>query len=626
MPMIPILENDEVFALLENTRTPSHSDTKLFTKPVSEVFCDQGDQLPEAFSRLDQLKRQGFYLVGYLSYEASYFLADKQDFRFNKKGKSSSPLLHFYAFKNKTEINSEEAKIFLNAVDTEQRPVAIKNLALNMTNEAYKDRIARIKSYIRNGDTYQVNFTLKYHFNYQGSPLALYRKLRDSQSVEFGAFLNFPEYGVLSLSPELFVRKQGTHLESKPMKGTFPRGATPAEDEQIIAHMKSDQKTRSENVMIVDLLRNDLSRVASVGSVAVQDLFEVQTYETLHQMISTVTGEVAPDVEIGQLFRELFPCGSITGAPKLRTMQIIEELETDTRGVYTGAIGYLTPENDFCFNVPIRTCLAHSDGMAEMGIGGGILYESDPQAEFEECLLKARFLTNLNRSFQLIESMRYDAASGSIAMLSAHLERMSASAATLHFVFAPAELERQLRGQVSGLQNDHKVRVLLHHNGQWDIQLETLSKTEDSGIPSIDISTERTDSDNWLLQHKSTERALYNALYETHQQSGAYDVLFLNQQGNLTEASSHNLFIEKSGKRITPPVTDGLLPGIARQSLLSDPQIPCEVRSLRAQDLLEADRILLTNAVRGVVEVTLSQQAIAELNKVQQKESMECFV
>ncbi|GAB3343334.1 aminodeoxychorismate synthase component I [Chromohalobacter beijerinckii] len=608
-------QKDNVFILLENTRCSSdHRASLLFENPEYEVICYRNDALQGALRELDELREQGYYVSGYLAYEAGYALADKPDFKFCKRAKSDSPLVHFYAFRDVRRLSQHQAGRFLEARTPDTTPAAIRHLALNARREEYLANIDKIKSYIREGDTYQVNYTLKYRFEYQGAPVALYSKLRSRQKVEFGGLLNFPEYAVLSLSPELFLRKQGTALESKPMKGTFPRGTSAEEDAHILDTMRNDTKTRSENVMIVDLLRNDVSRVASPGSVAVKNLFEIQTFETLHQMISTVTGKIDTNARIEQVFRELFPCGSITGAPKIRTMQIIEELEHEPRGVYTGAIGYLTPHNDFCFNVPIRTCIAHADGHAEMGIGGGVLHESDPEAEYEECLLKARFLSGLNQDLQLIETMRYRADGAHIEHLEKHLQRLSHAARDLHFVYAAASTRLALAEAIDGLEQDTRVRLSLAHDGQFDITTTSLGPEDEApSAVRLGISTHPIDQHAFLLHYKTTARDLYDSEYQRHQAQGDYDVAFLNHEGRVTEASRHNLFIEKDGLLLTPPLDEGVLPGIARDTLIEASCERCCERPITPRDLLDADAIWLTNAVRGVIPVTLSDQAIQTL-------------
>lgn len=618
MHTMPILSGDDVFALLDNTRAAPHqAESLLFTAPVCDVCCHDATQLNESLVELDRLRQEGFHVCGYVSYEAAYVLLNKDDLAAQREASNTAALLHFYAFRECASLSSVQVEAFLDHVSATNIPVAIQNLSLNMSDKDYCERISRIREYIRNGESYQVNFALKYRFEYQGNPISFYRRLRQRQRVEYGAFMNFPEFRVLSLSPELFLRKRGNLLESKPMKGTWARGSSLKEDRDILKTMRQDPKTLSENLMIVDLMRNDIGRMAKVGSISVENLFEIQTYETLHQMISTVKGEIDEKIALRDIFLNLFPCGSITGAPKFRTMQIIHELEDESRGVYTGAIGYLQPNNDFCFNVPIRTCIAYPDGTAEMGVGGGILYESDPSAEFSECVLKARFLTEINDSFQLLESMLYLSHTGHINNLHRHLARLEASAKTLHFSFDKTRLVHAIQASIRDLRDDTKVRLALRHNGGYDISLISLDHglEGERALPrSVAIYEHLIDSNGFLLRHKTTERRLYDQTYQYFRASGAYDVLFLNHNGHVTEASRHNVFIEKDGFLLTSPVSEGLLGGIQRSIVMEKAgQGRCIERPLTPFDLLAADRIWLTNAVRGMVDVTLTEQALKTL-------------
>ncbi len=600
----------DVFALLDNTRDAGEAGgALLFADPVEEILCGDGEDIRLAMGRLDELRRKGLHVCGYITYEAGYFLADTPQSGFEARVPQDTPLMHFYGFRHRREMGSADAALLLEHMAADEPAATISDISPNMGKTQYLRRVAAIREAIHAGETYQVNFTLKYRFRYQGSPLRLFRQLQQAQRVEYGAFLQFPEFSVLSLSPELFVRKQGHRIEAKPMKGTFPRGANAGEDEAILGTMREDLKTRSENVMIVDLIRNDIGRIAQTGTVRVSDLFEIQTFETLHQMISTVRGTIAADTPVADIMRELFPCGSITGAPKVRTMQIIESRENEPRGIYTGAIGYLTPDNDFCFNVAIRTCIARADGSAEMGVGGGILAESDPQAEFEECALKARFLTTLNDRFQLIESMRYDARHRSIPRLPRHLARLDASARSLGFACPVGHIRQALDEAVAGLSEDHKLKLTLARDGTVNVSAQRLDKPDPSATRWVNVSDRRLRSGDVLLAHKTTERRLYEDEHRRHAELGAYDVLFANERGELAEASRHNLFIEKDGYLYTPPLSAGLLGGVERSRVMDEEAGRCLERSLTASDVLAADRVFLTNAVRGVVEVFLSEQA-----------------
>jgi len=411
--------------------------------------------------------------------------------------------------------------------------------------------------------------------------------------------LDFPNIKILSRSPELFFRKEGGRISTKPMKGTIERGATPEEDLDNIKFLSRDEKSRAENVMIVDLLRNDLSRVSKRGSVEASTLFEVQTYETLHQMVSTVSADVNPDLSLKDLFSEIFPCGSITGAPKIRTMELIRELEKEERGVYTGAIGYLNPHNSMCFNVPIRTLVLWPDGTGEMGVGSGVVFDSDPESEYEECQLKARFFSEVSADYNLIECLLFDRYLHHVDL---HLDRLEKSVDSLGFEFDRNKIEKDLYDRSNTLCNKTKVRLLLNKMGSYSIDCVPI-ETEPEPINVIVLAEERTSKSNWLLRHKTSSRKLYSRSYKHYKEMGYYDVIFCNEDGVVTEGSFNNLFIKKDGVWYTSPVEEGLLPGISRQSILQSNDYATSEKQLTVQDLREADSIYLTNAIRGMVKV-----------------------
>ncbi len=619
---------NDVFALLENRCAGlNERETLLFTKPVEEIICRRSEDLAESFDRIDRCRINGLYPCGYVSYETGYFLADKRNFTFADGDSSKFPFLHFFVFKELHRLSQVETDEFVIGLDPEHAPAAVHELRLSMTKDDYLNRIEKIRNYIRDGDTYQVNFTIKYFFKYEGSAIALYRKLRTRQKVEFGAFLNLPNRKILSLSPELFIRKKGQILSSKPMKGTAKRGHDGSEDLDIIEQLRRDPKTLSENVMIVDLIRNDIGRIAETGSVRVENLFEIQTFETLHQMVSTVHGKVDENISIGEVFRNLFPCGSITGAPKLRTMEIIEEIETDSRGVYTGAIGYVTPQNDFCFNVPIRTCVVSEDGAGEMGIGGGILYEADAEAEFEECMLKAKFLTHANSDFMLTETMGWDETRRGIPLLERHLARLDRSARFFHFRFDRDAIVDRIHKVTASFKNGrYCLRLFLDQYGETRINVESIQ--EDPAALAkrwVEVSAVRVNSKSCFLYHSTTERKLYTEEYKKHTNLGSYDVMFLNEDGYVTEASLHNVFVERNGTLYTSPTENGLLNGIQRQLLIEKSGARCILKPLTPRDLLEADRLFLTSSVRGVIPVELSADGLSRLRELTGGVESRCY-
>lgn len=600
---IAILNPDAVFALLEDTRERVDSlASLLFIDSFDQIIAYDHAEVASALNAIDEARRSGHYLCGYIAYEAGYYIVDKQDFSFAKSSKNNFPLVHFYMFSRCIHLTPEETD---NLIDNSapREECAVFDLTLTESKDRYLSNLEKIHGYILDGDTYQINHTLKYRFKYEGAPLCLYRELRQRQPVEYSAFLNFPEGHILSLSPELFIRKIGSVLESKPMKGTARRGSTEAEDEAIIQSLKNDPKTQSENVMIVDLIRNDISRIGRPGTVRVKDLFEVQTFKTLHQVISTIQGDVDKDVSISEVMTNLFPCGSITGAPKIRTMEIIEEIEAENRGVYTGAIGYIMPNNDFCFNVPIRTIVSSAPGKAEMGIGSGIIFEANAHEEYDECLLKAKFLTGINEKFQLIEAILFNADVKTFSNLTLHLARLKRSAETFGFIYDQAKIVSALNEATAAVATGfYKVRLLLQKNGEQNVTIAPVSR--DTPVQrNLVISEHRVDSNSIFQYHKTTIRDRYEMAYQQAVAQGAYDVVFLNEREQLTEASRHNLFIEKSGKLFTPPLEAGILLGIFRETILHDSRYSAIEKNLSHADLASADRVFLTNAIRGIVEV-----------------------
>jgi len=509
------------------------------------------------------------------------------------------------------------------AADRAPEPEIVAEFALTETE--YARRIAAIHEWIRAGDVYQLNFTAPMRFEVPGSAAALYSRLRARQPVDFGAFLHWqPNCRILSFSPELFFRIDDDgatrRIVTRPMKGTAPRGRTTREDREIAKWLHNDAKNRSENVMIVDLVRNDLGRVAQTGSVRVEELFSVERYPTLWQMTSTVSAELRPGVGFHDIFRALFPCGSITGAPKVRAMQLIAELEDSPRGVYTGAIGFFSPWQTV-FNVAIRT-LELDGAWGTMGVGSGVVIDSDPAQEFRECLLKAEFLTGLGAcaatpvarsvrivsqpdKFFLIETMLWD---GSYPLIELHLDRLEDSAGYFGFACDRAAVKAALMGFAKGFADraPRRVRLLVDRDGSPKITDEVLPRlAAEQRIGCVRIAEQRTDPADRMLYHKTTHRPIYARAFEQAARDGFDDALFLNLRGELTEGAISNVFIEKDGRWFTPPVECGLLPGVYRRHLL-ETRSEIEERVLFLEDLRHADAIYLANAVRGLRRVEIN--------------------
>jgi para-aminobenzoate synthetase / 4-amino-4-deoxychorismate lyase len=413
---------------------------------------------------------------------------------------------------------------------------------------------------------------------------------------------------VLSLSPELFFRREGKHLSTRPMKGTAPRGRTPREDARLKTWLAVDEKQRAENLMIVDLLRNDLGRVAKIGSVEVTDLFTVETYRSVHQMTSGITAELRSDMGLEDMLSALFPCGSVTGAPKVRAMEIIGEIEAGPRGVYTGAIGHIAPSGDAQFNVAIRTVVLEGN-RGELGIGGGIVADSKAEFEYEECLLKAHFLTKVDAPFDLIETLRFERGHG-FHLLERHLARLQSSAAHFGYPFSREAVLAALEAEAARIDAPVAlVRLLLAEDGIITVTSTPIELPTRDTVWRFVISDQRLDEKDPLFYHKTTRRQFFDREMERQKAlTGCDEVVFLNNKGELTEGTRTNLFVELDGRLFTPALACGLLPGTLREELLDLPRAAASEAVLTRQDLLEADRIYLGNSVRGLIRAELIQR------------------
>ena len=573
--------------------------TLLFETPERVIAVYEPAEVEAGLDAVTEGLACGLHAVGFFAYELGYWLEPKlytllpQD--------RQQPLFWIGLFGEPRRFNDAETRAWLDVNGALERST-ISDLQLSWTRDQYTRAFGQVQDYIAAGDVYQINLTLKYRFAFPGDPVALYAALRRKQRVEYGAFIGASDFNVLSFSPELFFRREGKHVTSRPMKGTAPRGRTPREDARLKTWLTVDEKQRAENLMIVDLLRNDLGRIAKIGSVEVTDLFTVETYRTVHQMTSGITAELRVDMGLKDMLKALFPCGSVTGAPKVRAMEIIRELEALPRGVYTGAIGHIAPNGDAQFNVAIRTLFIDAGGAGEMGIGSGIVSDSKAVAEFEECLLKAQFLTKADAPFELIETIRWERGVG-FHLLERHLARLQSSATHFGYPFERGKVLDALSAEVENLDGDvHMVRLLLAEDGAVTV---TSTKVE---LPSKDtvwrfaISGSRIDEKDPLFFHKTTRRQFYDREMERQKAlTGCDEVVFLNKKGELTEGTRTNLFVELDGRLFTPALTCGLLPGTLREELIDLPRAAASEAILTLADLARADRIYLGNSVRGLI-------------------------
>jgi para-aminobenzoate synthetase/4-amino-4-deoxychorismate lyase len=628
-------ERDAVFALLDDCdATAARRSSRLYTGFVHERVCADAAQLEAVCGTVVAETQRGLHAVVLADYEFGRNLLDGEVHR-SLKTQRGDATLRFLLFERCEKLAREEVDTWLMARDegtAEPSVAGTANVRASVDTAQFNASIDAIHSALRAGDSYQVNYTYRLGFDVFGSPTALYRRLRARQPVPYGALIALPGgQWVLSCSPELFIEKQGAMLRARPMKGTAPRSDDPAADRRAAEFLGNDPKNRAENVMIVDLLRNDLSRVAQTGSVKVPALFSVEPYASVWQMTSTVHATLRPGTSFAGILRALFPCGSITGAPKHRTMQLIDELESTPRGLYTGAIGWLdapssaadptdatTPEanqtacGDFCLSVAIRTLtLSRSTqtGQLEgkMGVGAGIVLDSVAADEYAECQLKASFLTGAEPGFELFETM-YATRQEGVRHLSRHLARLSSSAATLGFKLDEANaICAEIAAKCASLpaHTPHRMRLALSKNGTIQITAAVLTPLAESTVGVLlgsDHAFPATDAADPLLRHKTTRRAEYDRGWREAEAKGAFDTLFFNAQGELTEGGRSNVLVKLGGRWWTPPLVSGVLPGVMRGVLLEDASdLQVAERVLTRTDLQNAEALMVCNALRGAV-------------------------
>jgi para-aminobenzoate synthetase/4-amino-4-deoxychorismate lyase len=533
----------------------------------------------------------GSYVAVMLSYEA----APAFDRAFKTHTLHSLPLAWAAVFPNSAEFPPKcEANYSSTSWQTQ------------ITRSEYSASVERIREMISAGDTYQVNYSFPITAKFKGDAHAWYRDLCIAQGAQYCAYLDLGRYKLLSLSPELFFERRGNHVITKPMKGTVKRGRWPAEDEQLASWLRNSAKDRAENVMIVDLLRNDLGKVSVPGSVRASSLFQLERFETLWQMTSTVESTLKGGVSFADLMGALFPCGSVTGAPKVRTMEIINDLEPFPRGAYTGAIGFLRPGGDCIFNVAIRTLVLDShSGEVTFGVGGGVTFDSTAEREYEECMVKSSFLLNRPITFQLLETILLE--EGDYFLLDRHLARLEASANFLGFIF-PEKLQSELdHFAVAHGTGSWKTRILLTKDGQFEFEALRLEKIERE-LRRVALAKEPIDSTNRLFFHKTTSRSFYSSQLEA--QPDCDDVVFWNERGEVTESSIANVVLPAGGRLFTPPVSAGLLAGTFRDQLLAEGRIL--ERTITIEELKEASEFFLINSVHKWMRATVKSPDFAD--------------
>ncbi|MCH8204802.1 MAG: aminodeoxychorismate synthase component I [Candidatus Hydrogenedentes bacterium] len=566
----------------------SRQGLRRYASPVEIVSVSALEDVVPALDRIDALVNSGLHAAGFLSYEA----APAFDPAMKTHPPGPVPLLWFGIYGGYSGGSLPDAST------ASSHSISWEPL---IGREEYAKAVGRIRKWLAAGDTYQINYTFPMRAAVVGDPFELFERLYASQPADFTAYLNAGRFNILSLSPELFFRLDGDRLETRPMKGTAPRGLWYEDDCARALELQRSAKERAENVMIVDLLRNDLGRISRTGSVTVENLFETERYHTLWQMTSSIASKT--DASLPEIIAALFPCGSVTGAPKLRSMEIIRELEPRPRGVYCGSVGWMAPERQAQFNVAIRTmCIDTHAREATYSVGSGITWDSAARAEYDECLLKAHVLNHRPPPFELLESLLWD---GRYFLLEKHLRRLSHSADYFGIPLDLEAIKRQLAETARTLERGrHKIRLRVTRSGGVHIDAE---RTRPPGRFKVGLALGPVDTADVFLYHKTTHRSQYDALRLARPELD--DVLLWNERGEITESTIANIVVRRAGAWLTPPVSCGLLPGVMREYLLQTGEISEAV--IRKEDLDQAERIALINSVRKWIEVKFADLAAA---------------
>ncbi|MGV3456552.1 aminodeoxychorismate synthase component I [Sphingomonas sp.] len=584
------------FVLLDDAR-PGGSDARLYTAPVRVIAAHRSDEVAPALAALDAARTEGLHAAGYIGYEAGHALEPRLTGL--SRADADSPLLWFGLFETVEQLAPDAIAARL----PDPAGAWVGRPAPQIGRSDYDAAFARVREWIEAGDVYQANLTFRAAVRVAGDPLAVYAAIRSRAAAGYGGIVWTGTDWLLSFSPELFFALRHGELIARPMKGTTPRGATPEADEAARIELARDEKQRAENLMIVDLMRNDLTRIAVPGSVSVPELFKVETYPTLHTMVSTIAAKLAPDIGPGEALAAIFPCGSVTGAPKIRAMEVIAAVEPDARGAYTGSIGRIDPDGDAAFNVAIRTLhLKEGAETASIGLGSGVVADSRAGEEWDECLAKGAFLTRGQRRFDLIETMAFDPVGG-IALLERHLARMRASAEAFGIPFDRHGVRNELQAATFRLRHPAKVRLLLSPEGRIAIGTAPMPEMP-SGPVTVALTRRKVAPRDFRLGHKTTDRWPWPRV------AGAWETVYIDADGYLTEGSFTSIFVPRDGMLLTPPLARGILPGVLRGELIASGRaIEAE---LRPEDLRQGFQ--LGNAVRGLVSaVTVAEEEPADL-------------
>ena len=557
----------------------------IFKKPQKVIAAFTIEEVLPCFQLVQEEVNNGYYAAGFLSYES----AAAFDPAFITNSNHKMPLLWFGLFSEpEYELKSAKGSYTLSKWES------------SVSLEDYTQSIQAIKEGIARGDTYQTNYTIRLQSRFEGNDFAFFQTLKKAQSSDYCAYINTGEHSILSASPELFFRLEGEKITTRPMKGTIKRGKYIEEDEANARWLYLSEKNRAENVMIVDMLRNDLSVIAELGTVQVPKLYEIEQYPTVFQMTSTITATVAENTSLVDVFKALFPCASITGAPKVSTMKIIADLEPEPREVYCGAIGYITPSKEAVFNVPIRTVLIdQQSGLATYGVGGGITWDSTSLGEYEEVLAKASLLEEDRPEFELLESLLLE--DGQYYLLKEHLDRLRKSAAYFGFSIQMEAIHQKL-DELALKNRSGKFKVRLLVTKEKEVKLDAQPIINIPAPVKVILAEKPLDIENPFLYHKTTNRSLYTA-FQAAKPSDIFDVLLWNQQEELTEFTNGNVVLEIEGELWTPPVYSGLLAGTFRERLIKEGKV--HERALTTSDLQKSSKVWFINSVRKWLEVEL---------------------
>ena len=591
--------------LLDDAQSSSEKpSSRLYQSPLRTIQASGAADLEAALQEIEQAIHDQHHVVSCFSYELGEHLVGLTP------KKSKVPWVQAWVFKAVQKLSKEDVTQWLKDQKNQVVDVpVIQKTVTSITQEQFVNDISKIQEWIKAGDTYQVNHTYRIKGELSGSPLAAYETLREKQPGPYGAYIEHANGWVLSCSPEWFLQKTGDTLMTKPMKGTARVGESSSEE------LHGDAKNRAENVMIVDLLRNDLSKISLPGSVKVPNLFEVQQHGDVLQMTSTIRSTSKENLRLKELLQAIFPCGSVTGAPKKRTMELIQVLESEPRNLYCGAIAWFDPSSqaglgDLGMSVVIRTLELEKNQHFQMGVGGGITIDSESADEWHECQTKAGFLYALQNQAEpigLFETIRIEG--GRACHLEMHLDRISQSAKELRIGFDPNKAIGLIEGACSQVDASlvYRLRLDLSAEGLLSIRVVAIQDLQPGPIlwaSDLLASDTTMSSADRLLGHKVTRRKLYDQAWLAAEKLGAFDALFINEQGFVTEGGRSNVFIKKDGRWLTPPLASGCLPGVMRSIVLRDAKYQAIEQNITRTDVLGADEVIFTNALRGIVKTT----------------------